>query len=458
MGGSVLNVIRLFATGLSVLTLVTAVPGTSAMALDFSRPALLGAALQSPHGKAHPDAGSNFEVGGRCASKPSADRAGVAARGLVHPIRCDVPPGGLPSIVPLPIAEPAPAPQPTDTAEPVPPQPVPAPAPTAPGQQPQTPSPTPVVDPAPAPKPPAITDMGFRYYPPGDLVPQDSGRGRKDRKVWLPDMIYPLKLAGSEHAYMNSQIWGYGGGGWGGKGAAGGGECDPRNYDPTKQRDNYCEVRSHGMPLCPAGKGHQGQDIRPSTCVDNKWEAVAVVDGVIDLVTSNTTVRLKANDGTQYRYLHMHPASITVKVGQKVKQGQTLGRVSRYMNGSIQTTRHLHFDVLQTVRTSAGKTMTVFVPTWTSLIASYRKAKGLDAGIDADGNLIADPAYEIGAVAPKPPEPLPTPPEPPKPAEPAPAPAPAEPPKPAEPAPAPAPAEPPKPAEPAPAPAPAEPP
>ncbi len=242
------------------------------------------------------------------------------------------------------------------------------------------------------------------YYPPGELVAQDKGRGRVgDRKVYLPGIVYPLKLASGmeqspagRHPHMNSQIWGYGGGGWNDRGAAGGTECDRRNYNPMLQRDNYCEVRGWDMPMCPAGQGHQGQDIRPPACDDDKWEAVAVVDGTITQVTSNTTVRLKGGDGSEYYYLHMHPDSITVEEGSVVKQGQVLGRVSNFMNGGRQTTQHLHFQVKQSI-SIGGSVQRVYVPVFSSLVAAYRRAKGLDPGVDDKGNLVADAAYEVGA-------------------------------------------------------------
>jgi hypothetical protein len=296
--------------------------------------------------------------------------------------------------------------------------------------------------------PPSVTTPAFAYYPPGDLDPHDATRGRKgDRKVYLPNIIFPLRLAPDQHPHMNSQIWGHGGGGWSGKGEAGGAECDPANYDPMQQRDTYCEVRSWAMPMCPGGAGHQGQDIRPPTCKNNTWEAVAVVDGVITQVTTNTTVRLKGGDGTDYLYLHMHPQSITVKVGQTVKQGDVLGHVSKYMDGDPNgTTMHLHFQVRQTIRVD-GKILSVYIPGYTSLIAAYRKSKGLDPGIGPDGNLIVDAQLEIGA--PKPPQPVPSP-QPPGPASQPPA-----PPAPDQPAPGPAPTPPaPGPDQPAPSPQP----
>src|SRR6056297_2003854 len=82
------------------------------------------------------------------------------------------------------------------------------------------------------PQPPSRT---FAYYPPGEINPKNPSRNRGrtgDRLVYAPNMIFPLKLPNAMHPHMNSQIYGYGGGGWGGKGAAGGSECDPRNYDP----------------------------------------------------------------------------------------------------------------------------------------------------------------------------------------------------------------------------------
>lgn len=357
-----------------------------------------------------------------------------ASGGLVQLARCSLlPPEGTPT---------PPAPEEPTTGE----------GPTTP-EQPTTGGGT-TTDPAKA---------GFAYHPPGDLFERDSGRGRADRYVYMRDIIFPLKLGDGLFPHMNSQIWGYGGGGWNGKGAAGGSENDPRNFDPMKQRDNYCEVRSWDMPLCPGGAGHQGQDIRPPSWKDNHWEAVAVADGQIVNVTTNTTVQLKANDGTDYYYLHMHPKSITVKTGAKVKQGQVLGKVSRYMGGKVATSLHLHLQVRQRVKVG-DKTLQVYVPTFPSLIAALRRAKGLDPGIGADGNLLVDAGLEIGAPPPPPappepaPEPTPAPvPEPTPAPEPEPVPAPEPAPPTPEPEPAPAPQPEPTPApqpEPAPTPAP----
>jgi len=336
--------------------------------------------------------------------------------------------------------------------------PIPPPAPAPAG--PEAPTPANANEPAkPASPAQQAADPGFRYNPPGLLADRDTlakrGRG-DDRKVYAPDIVFPIQLQAGRFASMNSQIWGYGGGGYNGAGEAGGTECDPRNYDPMHQRDNFCEVRGWSMPLCPSGEGHQGQDIRPPSCKDNTWDVVAVADGIITLVTSNTTVKLKGNDGTVYEYLHMHPNSIKVKEGDKVKQGDVLGRVSKYMNGTRSTTYHLHFNVRQRIQVGS-KVLEVYVPPYASLIAAYRRNKGLEAGIDAAGNLAPDPLLEIGAVAQAPPQPPPPsepapPPSSPTPAPSSPTPAPSGPaPVPSDPAPSPpAPA---PPAEPAPAPA-----
>jgi len=285
--------------------------------------------------------------------------------------------------------------------------------PTPPPPTPTTPEP-PVTPPTPTPPtPPPSVSPGFAYYPPGDLHPDDKKRGRADRFVYLPNMVYPLKLGEDLHPHMNSQIRGPGG-----YLGPGGGQCDRRNYDPMLQRDDFCELRDgRKTEMCPTGEGHQGQDIRPPKCEDKKWEVVAVVDGTISQFTSNTTVALRGADGTEYIYLHMHPSTIKVKLGSKVKQGDVLGRVSNIMGGKVGTTIHLHFEARQSIQIGT-KIVSTKVPVFASLVAAYRRSKGLQTAIDADGKLVLDPSTEIGAVLPTPPTPPtppPTPPTPPSP-------------------------------------------
>lgn len=344
---------------------------------------------------------------------------------------------------------PAPPGNPQTPAPPVPAPPAPDATPPKPGDTANTP--------IPQPEPQPLPTAGFAYHAPGDLLPQDGGRGRQgDRFVYLKDMVYPLKLGTDLHPHMNSQIWGHGGNGWGKTKGPGGTECDLPNYDPLHQRDNYCEVRdndsTHKMPLCPKGYGHQGQDIRPPGCQGGKWQAVAVVDGTIQTVTGFSYLTLKGKDGTVYGYLHMLPSSVKVRAGEKVRQGQVLGAVSNVMDYEANgTTYHLHFQVKQQLKVGS-KVISAYVPVYASLIAAYRKDKGLDPGIDKNGNLIVDAGLEIAAGQSEPQKPKP---EEPKPEPPKPQPAPDKPAEPPAPAPAPLPA-PDKPAEPAP-PAPAPP-
>ena len=248
-----------------------------------------------------------------------------------------------------------------------------------------------------------MADPGFRYHPPGALQKNDS-RGRKDRIVYLPDIIFPIRLGPGQFPHMNSQIYGYGG-----CCGPGGSYSNPANWDPMNQWDNYCEARGHKMPLCTGAgaKGHQGQDIRPPSNKLAFYDAIAVVDGVI-VSTSNYTssVKLKGPDGTDYLYLHLEPSSIKVNANQKVKRGDVLGKVANLMNGGRGTSIHLHFQAQQTIE-YGDKKITAWVPVYTSLIAALRKEKRLSSGIVNDPNggkpvLVAEYPYEYGV--PKPPE------------------------------------------------------
>ena len=111
----------------------------------------------------------------------------------------------------------------------------------------------------------------FSYKPAGTLV-SGSGTGRVDSKIYAPGMRFPIEKA---PAYANSQVWGHGG-----NSGPGGGQCDVENFS-YPWWDNYCETRSWTMPLCPAGKGHQGQDIRGATCTKNVHNTSATADGKI---------------------------------------------------------------------------------------------------------------------------------------------------------------------------------
>jgi murein DD-endopeptidase MepM/ murein hydrolase activator NlpD len=195
--------------------------------------------------------------------------------------------------------------------------------------------------------------VGFSYRPAGELTP-GSGSGRNDPFIYLNGLRFPLEQA---PAFANSQVWGHGGA------HGSGGQCDPPNYS-YPWRDTFCEKRSWAMPLCPAGVGHQGQDIRPATCKKDEYWVVAAAAGQITKVGSYS-VYLMADSGTRIDYLHM--SAVQVKAGDRVKAGARIGKVSNVFNGTP-TTIHLHLNLFQNV---AGRGWT-YVPPYTSLISAYQ--------------------------------------------------------------------------------------
>jgi uncharacterized protein (TIGR03382 family) len=198
----------------------------------------------------------------------------------------------------------------------------------------------------------------FSFEPPGQLVP-GSGEGRVDFTVYAPGMRFPIQDA---PAFANSQVWGVGGS----QGPAGS-SCSAPNFS-YPWHDNYCETRQWDMPLCPAGTGHQGQDIRGATCDKNVHPAVAAVDGTITNV-GTYSVYLTAADGTRYDYLHM--GNVQVAFGDDVKQGDLLGYVSNEFGGTP-TTVHLHFNLRQVVDGFGS----VYVPPYMSLVEAYQALVG----------------------------------------------------------------------------------
>ncbi|MSP93449.1 MAG: hypothetical protein EXR79_16935 [Myxococcales bacterium] len=201
--------------------------------------------------------------------------------------------------------------------------------------------------------------QAFTFQPAGVLKP-GSGKGLQTTKVYAPTMRYPTEKSPS---YPNSQVWGVGG-----SQGPKGGQCDAKNF-AYPWWDNYCETRTWSMPLCPSGKGHQGQDIRGATCVNKTHWLVAAEAGTITGI-GTYSVYLKAG-GTTFRYLHMDPGTLAVQVGQKVSKGQKLGLMSNAFGGTP-TTVHLHFDIEQFV----SGTGTVFVSPYNSLVESYEKLIG----------------------------------------------------------------------------------
>jgi murein DD-endopeptidase MepM/ murein hydrolase activator NlpD len=226
---------------------------------------------------------------------------------------------------------------------------------------------TPVADPegtpTPEPTPPAPEPVTWPHEPGGTLVP-GSGTGAVDHTLWAPGMRFPLEAG---PAYANSQVYGYGGYAAPGPGD----QCDARNYN-YPWRDNFCETRGWTNTMCPTGKGHQGQDIRPATCAKKMHWVVAAEPGVITSIGSYS-VFMRGDSGRIYRYLHMDRAHLITLIseGQRVTRGQHIGKVSNDFGGSA-TTIHLHFEIKAPV-TAAGSTAVIFVPTYSSLEDSYRR-------------------------------------------------------------------------------------
>ncbi|WLG66268.1 M23 family metallopeptidase [Pseudomonas brassicacearum] len=208
-----------------------------------------------------------------------------------------------------------------------------------------------------APLPPAKPfDPNFTYRPAGELV-SGSGQGVASPVNHAPGMRFPIE---SPPAYLNSQVWGVGGS----HGPKGSWKNAANHTYPW--RDTFCESRSRATPICPAGKGHQGVDIRPEDWTPEKYWVVAAEDGVIsDIGTYTVTLQAK---GTRYRYLHMKMSKLAVKVGQAVNRGDHLGYVSNDFDDTS-TTMHLHFEMLQNL---SGKGW-VHVPPYQSLVIAYKK-------------------------------------------------------------------------------------
>lgn len=231
---------------------------------------------------------------------------------------------------------------------------------------------------------PVAAQADLTYFAPGNILPS-AGLGVPRRKVSFSGWIFPLQIGTvtGNHAYIGTQLSQY----------HGVSNVNSPLLFHYPSRDNQCEPRDWTMQPCPAGKGHQGVDIRANDNRDKFWSVVAVEAGVVTSVTSNTTVAVRSGNHT-VRYLHMDPASIAaagIDVGDSVTQGQVLGKVSCFLSGSCQTSRHLHFDAY-TGSAGAGN----FYHVYPSLIAAYRRAWGLADGI-VGGDLAVDAGHEVGA-------------------------------------------------------------
>lgn len=235
-----------------------------------------------------------------------------------------------------------------------------------------TPRQTPAAKPMAIERPDDVSDT-FTYGSPGRLL-RDTGfrgnGGRADYTVYS-QIRFPIAEA---PAYAGSQMYRL------------------RNAVPGTVpgysypwRDNFCERRGFPVAQCPAGVGHQGQDIRPARCkppegsercVDDAF-LVAVRDGVIVRTAKQEAAYLLVNSASEhirFRYLHMNPRKMdenNLLSGRRVFEGEVIGQVSNYSQKEGGTSYHLHFDVQ--VPTKDGW---VFVNPYMTLVAAYERLLG----------------------------------------------------------------------------------
>jgi murein DD-endopeptidase MepM/ murein hydrolase activator NlpD len=182
-------------------------------------------------------------------------------------------------------------------------------------------------------------------------------------------------------AFANSQVYGPGGD----HGPKGGWQCDGVNYAYPWQ-DTFCESRPGNRKnrLCPNLVGHQGQDIRPNSCVRARYMAVAAADGLITQV-GPFWVMLRGEDGRVYSYLHLQMDQLKVRRGDHVVRGQPIGLVSNNFGTDkktgkpVATTIHLHFEIQEPAVQKDGAVVAqkgaslLFVPPYSSLVDSYQR-------------------------------------------------------------------------------------
>jgi hypothetical protein len=149
-------------------------------------------------------------------------------------------------------------------------------------------------------------------------------------------------------------------------------------------RDNFCEHRYFFVGQCPAGLGHQGQDIRPANCKQRiqganrcqpyLHDVVAVRDGAVLRAPRQESIYIVANapnERIRFRYLHMLPKQFDADglvSGRFVREGEIIGKVGNFFKRERGTTYHLHFDVQ--VPTKYGW---MFVNPYMTLVAAYER-------------------------------------------------------------------------------------
>ena len=242
----------------------------------------------------------------------------------------------------------------------------------------------------------------FTYNAPGDILPGTGMKGqggRADTTVYAK-IRFPMAHA---PAYINSQSFMN----WGncdltGRVALGGHGRDqsyrcrvndvPLYNDETRNyaypwRDNFCEHRYWEVSQCPAGLGHQGEDIRPSACKLRNEDAdrcepyqddvVVVRDGMVLRHPGDEALYLIVDapgERLRFRYLHMNPNMYDLAglvSGRELHEGDVLGPVGDYGRREGGTTYHLHLDLQ--VLTRQGW---LYVNPYMTLVSAYERLIG----------------------------------------------------------------------------------
>ena len=241
---------------------------------------------------------------------------------------------------------------------------------------------------------PARVSQNFGYYAPGQLLSGTGFRGhggRQDYTVYS-QIRFPLAEA---PAYANSEVFQN-------RNRMRVSDLDDSPNISYAWRDNFCERRGFPVAQCPAGIGHQGQDIRPAGCklvpgterCEQHGDILAVRDGVILRTPKQEAAYLfvnTANEHIRFRYLHMSPRRMdadNLLSGRRVDEGEVIGEVSNFSMKAAGTSYHLHFDVQ--VPTKDGW---VYVNPYMTLVAAYERLIG------ARGSELADPTIANGESA-----------------------------------------------------------
>jgi murein DD-endopeptidase MepM/ murein hydrolase activator NlpD len=220
---------------------------------------------------------------------------------------------------------------------------------------------------------PQSVSRNFGYFAPGQLI-SGSGGGRADYTAYS-QIRFPLEEA---PAFAVSQVYAR-------RDRIRSADLDETGAQSAIWHDNFCERRGFPVAQCPAGIGHQGQDIRPAPCkpppgadrCDHRGNIVAVRDGVILRSPRQEAAYLlvnTANEHIRFRYLHMNPRKMDAEGllnGRRVHEGEIIGEVSNFSMKEAGTSYHLHFDIQ--VPTRHGW---VFINPYMTLVTAYERLIG----------------------------------------------------------------------------------